>query len=88
MSAITTSNDIAEIKDFILQQTVLRKDIMTLKEAAVYAGVSANYLYKLTSSRSIPFYRPGSKLIYFKREELDAWLLQTRLASRGELSKI
>ena len=77
-----------EIKQFMSQQAVLTKDILTLKEAALYAGISTSYLYKLTSKRSIPFYRPETKLIFFRRTELDIWLLNNRQATTRELSVI
>ena len=64
---------IAEIKEFITRQSLANKDVMSLSEAATYAGVSKSYLYKLTSARLIPFYRPANKLIFFKKEEIDAW---------------
>lgn len=77
-----------EIKQFMSQQAVLKKDILNVKEAALYAGVSTSYLYKLTSKRSISFHRPESKLIYFSRTELDNWLLSNRQATTRELSVI
>ena len=51
---------------------------LTVREAAKYMGVSRSYLYKLTSQGAIPFYKPNGKLIYFKREDLDRWMLRRR----------
>ncbi len=79
---------IAEIKEFIFKQSLVNKDVMSLSEAAIYAGISRSYLYKLTSARLIPFYRPATKLIFFKREEIDSWRLKTREDSIEELSVI
>ena len=70
----------------ISQQAFAKKEILTLGEAAAYAGVSKSFVYKLTSSRAIPFYKPATKLIFFKRTELDAWLLQNRLATTMEMA--
>ena len=33
-------------------------------------------LYKLTSGKEIPHYKPRGKMIYFAKEDLDEWLLQ------------
>lgn len=88
MSTIMIERELAEIKEFISQQAVLKKDILTLKEAALYAGISTSYLYKLTSKRSIPFYKPASKLIFIKRTELDTWLLNNRHSTKRELADI
>ncbi|MEJ7820942.1 MAG: helix-turn-helix domain-containing protein [Chitinophagaceae bacterium] len=76
-----------EIKNFISQQVLATKQILNLSEAAAYAGISKSYMYKLTSGRQITFYRPASKLIFFKRTELDAWLLQNRLSTISEMTQ-
>ena len=33
-------------------------------------------VYKLTSGKEIPHYKPRGKMIYFAKEDLDEWLLQ------------
>lgn len=52
------------------------KGVLTLKEAVEYVGMSEGHLYRLTSQKQIPFYKPRKGRIYFKREELEAWLCQ------------
>ena len=52
------------------------KKILCSKEAAEYLGVSTSFLYKLTSGGRITFYKPSGKLIYFRVEDLDSWMLQ------------
>ncbi len=86
MNTITFEKELNEIKVFIAQQVILQKEIMTLKEAAIYSGISRSYLYKLTSSSLIPFYKPNSKLIYFSKDELNKWLLSRRHATIAELT--
>lgn len=72
-----------EIADLI---AISNKNILTAKEAAAYAGLSMSGLYKLTHTGKIPFYRPGGKLIYFNREELEQWLQRNRVATTEELN--
>jgi excisionase family DNA binding protein len=61
-------------------------DMLTFPEACLYLKISKSYLYKATSERKIPFFKPtGGKLIYFKRTDLNNWLLQNRVASRSEI---
>ena len=79
---------IEEIHRLITQQTILVKEHMTLVEASVYLGISKSYLYKLTSRKEIPFYRPGTKLIYFKKSDLDAWILSSRESSKSEIQEL
>lgn len=52
------------------------KDVFTTEEACAYLGISESLLYKLTSSREIPHYKPRGKNIFFSKAELDVWLLQ------------
>lgn len=52
------------------------KKVFTFQEACMYIGVSESLLYKLTSSKEIPHYKPRGKMLYFAKEELDEWLLK------------
>ncbi len=62
--------------DNLEKRAISSKDILTLQEASVYIGVSLSQLYKLTSTQSIPHYKPRGKMCYFEKKELDAWLLR------------
>lgn len=63
------------------------KNVLTLDDAAVLTGLSKSHLYKLTCSHNVPHYKPGGKMIYFDRVELENWLKQNRVASDDELEK-
>lgn len=61
----------------LLENTIFTtKRVFTFQEACMYIGVSESMLYKLTSSKEIPHYKPRGKMVYFAKEELDEWLLQ------------
>lgn len=60
---------------------VHQKPSLGLKEAANYLGVSESTLYKMTSARTITFYKPNNGKIYFKRVDLDNWMLQNEVKS-------
>jgi len=62
-----------------------QRTTLNTSEAAIYLGVKKNYLYKLTSANKIPVYRPGGKVMNFKRAELDVWLSQNRNMTSEEL---
>lgn len=61
------------------------KDALTTHEAAQYLGIKVSTLYKKTMNHEIPFYSPCSKRLYFKRQELEQWMLQNRHASNEEM---
>jgi len=65
----------------------LQKTVLSFDEACKYCGISKSKMYKHTSSNRIPFYKPEGKLLYFKREELDQWLLRNRQSSMDELQR-
>ncbi len=68
------------------QIDAMRKEVLNFREACSYTGFSKSHLYKLTHKRLIPHYcRNGSKLLFFKREELDDWLLQGKRATIEEI---
>ncbi len=73
--------DVAELKGLMLAQ----KEVLDIDELALYVGLSKTYIYKLTHSNKIPFYKPGGKKIYFKRSEVDNWLLSNRVSTDEEL---
>lgn len=88
MSMHKIENELAEIKKLIACQEIIKKDIMPLADAAIYLNRKRSSLYKLTSAKKIPFYKPeGSKLIYFKKAELDSWMLKTRESTIDEIKE-
>ena len=84
-----TLNDIRaaldELKSELTKSNLLQKEVLSLSEASQVTGISKSDLYKRTSNRSIPFYRPSGKLIYFRRTEIETWLTQDRIASVQEI---
>jgi excisionase family DNA binding protein len=73
------------VQEFVRKQELLKKDVLNPAELSEYTGFSKSYIYKLTHLREIPFYCPHGKLIFFKRSEIDAWLLQNKRHSRREI---
>lgn len=75
------------LKSMIQAQGILKKDVLTFDEACAYSGISKSSLYKKTSLGQIPHYKPGGKLVYFKRLELEEWLLRNRSTTQEELDR-
>lgn len=71
----------------IKQLLSLHKEVLTLEEFCLYAGISKNQAYHLTSSRIISFYRPFGKMIYFDRNEVLDFLKQNYVVAENENSK-
>lgn len=61
------------------------KEALTSQEAAQYLGMKLSTLYKKTMNNEIPFYSPCNKRLYFKRQELEQWMLQNRHLTNEEM---
>lgn len=61
------------------------KEVLTMDDMSSYTGYSKNYIYHLTSTRQIPFYKPTENKLIFKKSEIDKWLLKNRHASNDEV---
>ena len=48
-------------------------ELITLDEAARFLGFKKSYLYKFTSTKQIPFYKYGGRVIAFDPAALQAW---------------
>jgi excisionase family DNA binding protein len=79
--------EIRELKKLIFEQNMLQKEVLNFNEATVYLEVSHSHLYKLTSTGTIPAYKPNGKKLYFNREELNRWLLSNRQASVSDIEE-
>lgn len=62
------------------------KEVLSIEECSVFTSLSVNHLYRLTSQRAIPFYKPMGGKIYFKKSEVEDWLLQGRQATNREIN--
>jgi excisionase family DNA binding protein len=75
------------IEKLLETQQAMQKQVLNLNDACIYLELSQSHLYKLTSNGSIPHYKPNGKKLYFKREELDTWLLRNRSNSIDEIEQ-
>jgi excisionase family DNA binding protein len=85
-------NDILQqlhvIRKELAELKVTQKEVLNFDEACEYLSISASHLYKLTSTHQIPCYQPNGKKLYFRRCEVDEWLLRNRKAATNEIEKM
>lgn len=82
---MTTEQRLSAIEESLKMTGLTSKKVLTFDEAAQFTGLSKSYLYKLTSQQRIPHFKPTGKLVYFDREELEAWLAQNRVHTAREI---
>jgi len=80
-------SDQIEIPENIAQQLYFLKPILTFEEGFKYTGLSKSCMYKKTALNEVPFYKPEGKNIYFRRVDLDHWMLRNRQDSNEEISR-
>lgn len=61
------------------------EEILSLNEAAKFLKVSKSFIYKMTSQKLIPHYIPSGKKIFFKKSDLENWLLKNRIPPSSEV---
>lgn len=71
----------------LLEQRPFHKDVLTLKEACAYMGLSQSNVYKLTSAKKIEFFCPQGKKLYFNRLSLDKFLQTNPSQSNEDIEK-
>lgn len=78
-------NKLFNLEQDIAMLCLVQKEILTFDEASRYTGLSKSWLYKLTSTKQIPHYKPSGKLCYFERVELERWIKQNRVSTTEEI---
>ena len=76
-----------EIRDLLKSRNLENKEVFCFEEAVDYLKVSKSFLYKMTSSNSLTYFKPSGKLIYFKKSDLDEWLLKNKIEGTGVFEK-
>ena len=56
-----------------VEKNIPTTEFITLAEAANFLGFKKSYLYKLTSTKQIPFYKNGGRVIVFDPVALKEW---------------
>ena len=73
--------ELAEIKTLTL---LASKNVLTINDVSLLTGVSRSTIYKMTSKKLLPHYKPNSKLLFFNRKEIEEWAQQNRVMSQQE----
>ena len=75
-----------KIADEVAEKIIFTtKEVLTLHEVSAYLGLSLSTIYRMTSKREIPHYKPTGKIVYFDRKEIDEWAKANRIATANEI---
>jgi excisionase family DNA binding protein len=81
--------DLLEIKEIKSSYSASRSssnELMNIQEVAEYLSLSVPTLYGYTSHMEIPHMKRGKRL-YFRKNEIDEWLLKSRVKTRSEIEE-
>lgn len=76
MSILQIQEKLFNIENSLSKLNLAVKTILSTEEAAEFLGIKPSYLYKLTSCKKIRYFKPQGKLLYFKKEDLETFLLR------------
>jgi excisionase family DNA binding protein len=82
--------EIVELKqqlDRIEAAALGQKNVLNFDEACRYIGISHSDMYKRTSNREIPHFKPRGKMVFFDRVELENYLKKNPIATADEIAQ-
>ena len=63
------------------------QEIIPLEQAARILGLSTGTMYQYTFRKTIPYYKPNGRKVYFKVKDLIAFMEKGRRASIDEIKE-
>jgi len=63
----------------------LQSEVLTVEALCNLTGWSKGNIYKKTSKGLLPYYKPNGKTIYFKKSEIEEYLLTNRSKTAKEI---
>lgn len=79
-------NDIRQQLDRIEQYAkIAAKEMLNIKEASFILDMSEQSVRSKARNNELPCYKPNVNRLYFKKSELEAWMMQNRSKGRAEI---
>lgn len=64
------------------------KNALDMNDVCLLTGLSKGHVYQLVCAGKIPYYKSaGGKYTYFKKQEIESWLLAHRFATKDEVER-
>ena len=75
------------IINMLLQQNLPNKEFLNSREAGLYMGLSPDYVCQLAREGKFPSSRPNNGKRFYRRRDLDKWMLSTGRSVSGPISE-
>ena len=78
--------EIKEQLDRIEQYAMIAaKNMLNIKEAAIILNMTVEGVRYNVRNNTLPYYKPNINRLYFKKSELEDWMMQNRSKSMKEI---
>ena len=78
--------EIKEQLDRIEQYSLIAaKNVLNIQEAAIILGMTVEGVRYNVRNNRLPYYKPNINRLYFKKSELEDWMMQNRSKSMAEI---
>lgn len=78
-------NEILELLRSIEQNTLLQaKQVLTTDDVSRLTGLGEIQLRNLRAEKRIPYYKKTRKLVYYDKDEINAWMKENRVITIDE----
>lgn len=64
---------------------IAAKTMLNINEAAFILGMTVEGVRFNVKNRTLPYYKPNVNRLYFKKSELEDWMMQNRSKSMAEI---
>jgi len=62
------------------------KEIFNVEELCKYSGFTKSQIYSLVHKNIIPYFKPNGKCLFFKKSEINSWLLQNKSQTISQIN--
>ena len=63
------------------------KEVLNLRDAAEYSGLSKSHIYQLLTRKEIPYSKPGGKTVFIRKSDFDKFLLSNPVLTDDQVDK-
>lgn len=64
---------------------IAAKTMLNIKEASFILGMTEQSIRTKARNNELPCYKPNVNRLYFKKDELEAWMMQNRSKGKAEI---
>lgn len=84
---ISTLNHLLEEMNILKENLSFNKSTFNVKDFSAYSGIKESYIYKIVGQELINFSKPNGKMLFFKKLDVDDYLLQNPVKAKSTIEK-